>query len=75
VSFSSQLPEFDSKEAIEEAPRFFAVWHLTPPVIDHYNGYPAIRINGSAALGHSPGGAMTAMEEIVQKDLPRGHRL
>jgi multidrug efflux pump len=49
-----------------------SAWHLAPPAIDHYNGYPAIQINGSAAPGHSSGEAMAAMEQIVKKDLPRG---
>ncbi len=46
-------------------------WHLASPAIDHYNGYPAIQINGGAAVGHSSGQAMTAMEELIQR-LPRG---
>jgi multidrug efflux pump len=46
-------------------------WTIAPPAIDHYNGYQAIQINGSAAPGHSSGQAMTAMEDIVQKDLPK----
>jgi multidrug efflux pump len=46
-------------------------WTIAPPAIDHYNGYQAIQINGSAAPGHSSGQAMAAMEEIVQKDLPK----
>ncbi len=47
-------------------------WTIAPPAIDHYNGYQAIQINGSAAPGHSSGQAMAAMEEIVNKDLPKG---
>ena len=46
-------------------------WTIAPPAIDHYNGYQAIQINGSAAPGHSSGQAMAAMEDIVQKDLPK----
>jgi multidrug efflux pump len=49
-----------------------STWQLAPPAIDHYNGYPAIQINGSAAPGHSSGEAMAAMEAIVKKDLPDG---
>jgi multidrug efflux pump len=49
-----------------------ATWTLGPPAIDHYNGHPAIQINGSAAPGHSSGQAMDAMQNIVTKDLPRG---
>jgi multidrug efflux pump len=47
-------------------------WHLAPPAIDHYNGYPAIQINGAAAPGHSSGEAMAAMVNIVDKELPNG---
>ncbi|MEJ2609321.1 MAG: multidrug efflux RND transporter permease subunit [Candidatus Thiodiazotropha sp.] len=47
-------------------------WQLAPPAIDHYNGYPSIQINGGASPGHSSGEAMAAMEEIVNKDLPKG---
>jgi multidrug efflux pump len=46
-------------------------WTIAPPAIDHYNGFQAIQINGSAAPEHSSGQAMAAMEEIVQKDFPK----
>ncbi len=36
-----------------------------------YNGYPAMRINGSAAAGYSTGAAMTEMESLAAK-LPAG---
>jgi multidrug efflux pump len=49
-----------------------SAWALGPPAIDHYNGHPAIQINGSAAPGHSSGQAMDAMQEIVSKDLVPG---
>jgi multidrug efflux pump len=47
-------------------------WDIAPPAIDHYNGYPAIQINGSAAPGYSSGQSMSAMTDIVHKDLPAG---
>ncbi|MEJ2644192.1 MAG: efflux RND transporter permease subunit, partial [Gammaproteobacteria bacterium] len=47
-------------------------WTVAPPALDHYNGYGAIQINGSAAPGYSSGQAMAAMEQIVRRDLPRG---
>ena len=47
-------------------------WDLSFPAIDHYNGFPAITINGSAAPGTSSGQAMAAIGEIVDNDLPRG---
>jgi multidrug efflux pump len=47
-------------------------WGNAPPAIDHYNGYGAIQINGSAAPGQSSGQAMAAMATIVANDLPAG---
>jgi multidrug efflux pump len=47
-------------------------WTIAPPAIDHYNGHPAIQINGAAAPGHSSGQAMAAMQDIVRQDLPSG---
>jgi len=47
-------------------------WTIALPAIDHYNGHPAIQINGSAAAGYSSGQAMTAMQTIVRQDLPAG---
>jgi len=49
-----------------------STWTTAPPAIDHYNGYAAVQINGSAAPGRSSGEAMAAMEEIVSDDLPHG---
>jgi len=47
-------------------------WKMGPPAVDHYNGHPAIQINGSAAPGHSSGESMAAMENIVRNELPAG---
>jgi len=47
-------------------------WTLGPPAIDHYNGNPAIQINGAAAPGHSSGQAMDAMKAIVTQKLGEG---
>ncbi|MEJ2341833.1 MAG: efflux RND transporter permease subunit, partial [Gemmatimonadales bacterium] len=47
-------------------------WTIAPPAVDHYNGYPAIPINGAAAPGSSSGEAMAAMENIVRNELPAG---
>ncbi|MCB1851889.1 MAG: efflux RND transporter permease subunit, partial [Gammaproteobacteria bacterium] len=47
-------------------------WSLAPPAVDHYNGHPAVQINGSAAPGHSSGEAMNAMVDIVRSELPPG---
>ena len=49
-----------------------ANWTIGPPAIDHYNGHPAIQINGSAAPGYSSGQAMNAMQDIVTQDLGEG---
>jgi len=47
-------------------------WVVAPPAVDHYNGFTAIQISGSAAPGYSSGESMAAMEEIVTRNLPEG---
>jgi len=47
-------------------------WTIAPPAINHYNGYSAIQVVGSAAPGRSSGEAMAALANIVKKDLPAG---
>ncbi|MGR9108940.1 MAG: efflux RND transporter permease subunit, partial [Gammaproteobacteria bacterium] len=49
-----------------------ADWTLASPAIDHYNGHPAIQINGAARPGYSSGQAMEEMRQIVKQDLPPG---
>lgn len=46
-------------------------WQMGSPRLERYNGYPSIKIAGSAAPGHSTGEAMAAMEAIAKK-LPEG---
>ncbi|WJV36716.1 multidrug efflux RND transporter permease subunit [Raoultella terrigena] len=46
-------------------------WNVTPQQLSRYQGYPAIRITGSAAAGQSTGNAMMAMEALSQQ-LPSG---
>lgn len=46
-------------------------WNVAPQQLSRYQGYPAIRITGSAAAGQSTGNAMKAMEELSQQ-LPSG---
>lgn len=46
-------------------------WHVAPQQLNRYQGYPAIRITGSASSGESTGTAMAAMEELA-KNLPSG---
>lgn len=43
-----------------------------PPIVTHYNIYPAIKIQASPAQGYSTGQAMQAMEEVAQQVLKPG---
>jgi multidrug efflux pump len=47
-------------------------WGIASPAIDHYNGFGAVQISGSAAPGHSSGEAMDAMERMVAQVAPQG---
>lgn len=42
-----------------------ASWTQAPQQLNRYQGYPAIRITGSAAPGYSSGSAMTEMEQLA----------
>jgi len=46
-------------------------WAVGPVQLVRYNGYPAVKISGDAAPGHSTGEAMTEMEKLAAK-LPAG---
>ncbi len=46
---------------------------LGPDVINRFNIYRSVKINGSAALGSSSGDAITAMEELSATSLPDGY--
>jgi len=46
-------------------------WVVGPMQTVRYNGYPAVRISGSAAAGHSTGEAMAEMEKLAAQ-LPQG---
>jgi multidrug efflux pump len=46
-------------------------WVKGPQQTVRYNGYPAMRISGSAAPGHSSGEAITEMEKLASQ-LPQG---
>ncbi|MDP5009549.1 MAG: efflux RND transporter permease subunit, partial [Glaciimonas sp.] len=48
-----------------------AHWITGPVQLTRYNGYPAVKISGAAAPGHSSGEAMTEMENLTAK-LPAG---
>ncbi|MDB5796020.1 MAG: efflux transporter permease subunit [Noviherbaspirillum sp.] len=46
-------------------------WIVGPVQLFRYNGYPAMKISGDAAPGHSTGEAMEEMEKLVAQ-LPQG---
>jgi multidrug efflux pump len=46
-------------------------WIYGSPSLQHYNGFPSLEFQGSAASGKSTGQAMTAMEGLAAK-LPAG---
>ncbi|KIS44764.1 multidrug efflux RND transporter permease subunit [Kosakonia radicincitans] len=46
-------------------------WRQAPQQLNRYQGYPAIRITGSAAQGHASGVAMKTMEQLANA-LPPG---
>lgn len=46
-------------------------WGVAPQQLNRYQGYPALRITGSAASGISTGTAMAAMEKL-SRGLPSG---
>jgi multidrug efflux pump len=46
-------------------------WTYGSPQLEHYNGFPSVEIQGTAAPGKSSGTAMQAMEEMAKK-LPAG---
>jgi multidrug efflux pump len=47
-------------------------WEMGSPSLTRYNGYGSVEIVGNAAPGYSSGQAMTAMQNIVDHDLPKG---
>lgn len=44
-----------------------------PSIINHYNIFRAIEVNGAAAPGYSSGDAIRALEEVAQQTLPNGY--
>lgn len=48
-----------------------ASWTLGAPALDRYNGFPAVKLSGEAAVGHSSGEAMLEMEKMAAS-LPSG---
>jgi len=47
-------------------------WVTGPDLLPHFNGFPAAKINGNAALGYSSGQAIAAMEAVAREVLPTG---
>ncbi|KAM3089968.1 efflux RND transporter permease subunit [Phormidesmis sp. 146-35] len=45
---------------------------IGPSIINHYNLFRSVEINGAAAPGSSSGQAITAMEAVARETLPRG---
>ncbi|KAF5045986.1 Efflux pump membrane transporter BepE [anaerobic digester metagenome] len=48
-------------------------WVAGPDLLPHFNGFPAAKVNGSAAAGYSSGQAIAAMEEVAGEVLPAGY--
>jgi multidrug efflux pump len=46
-----------------------------PVLVGHYNMFPTAELTGSTAPGVSSGAAITLMEDLAQKVLPRGMRI
>jgi len=44
----------------------------SPKLLTRFNGFPAVKINGSQAPGYSSGQAIAAMEAVAQETLPGG---
>jgi hydrophobe/amphiphile efflux-1 (HAE1) family protein len=42
----------------------------SPKLLTRFNGFPAVKINGSEAAGYSSGQALAAMEEVARETLP-----
>jgi multidrug efflux pump len=47
-------------------------WVMGSPSLVRFNGYSAIEIQGQPAPGRSSGQAMRAMQNIIERDLPKG---
>lgn len=44
-----------------------------PDLVSRFNNYPAVKISGGAAIGHSSGEALAAIEEVVREHMPPGY--
>ena len=48
-------------------------WVSGPDMLPHFNGFPAAKVNASAAEGYSSGDAIAAMEAVADESLPQGY--
>jgi len=48
-------------------------WVAGPDMLPHFNGFPASKVNGTAAPGYSSGQAIAVMEKVAREVLPRGY--
>jgi multidrug efflux pump len=48
-------------------------WVTGPDLLPHFNGFPAAKVNGTAAPGFSSGQAIAAMEQVAGQVLPAGY--
>ena len=48
-------------------------WVTGPDLLPHFNGFPAAKVNGSAAPGYSSGQSIQAMEAVAREVLPQGY--
>lgn len=48
-------------------------WVTGPDLLPHFNGFPAAKVNGTAAPGYSSGQAIAAMEAAASEVLPPGY--
>ncbi len=48
-------------------------WEHTPPLITHYNLYRSVEINGVPKPGVSTGQALSAMQQLAARVLPKGY--
>ena len=48
-------------------------WVSGPDMLPHFNGFPAAKVNATAAEGYSSGDAIAAMEAVADESLPQGY--
>ena len=48
-------------------------WVSGPDMLSHFNGFPAAKVNATAAKGYSSGELIATMEEVARQTLPVGY--